>query len=163
MKTNGITGMEGAGNWRWPRLLSMIWVFPCSTENVWSCAKQVFMMMVLMKMGSILVMIFTSSTCVTLQTFHGCGSTSFGRIEALSRHLNDTTKQSMKIVSITDIFPSSWRSIKNYSSSSLNLVSTLNFNLIFIVLKVSVLSCFLGSFITFLVQDLESGFGTGWS
>ena len=71
MKRRGITGMDGAGTLKEPSLRFM--TFPCWTENVCSCAKQVFIIMVLANMGNILVTIFTSSTCVTVQIFHGWG------------------------------------------------------------------------------------------
>lgn len=52
----------------------------------------VFSMMVLAKIGIILVRILTSSTCVTVQTFHGVGSVFGGRIAALSSHLSSNDK-----------------------------------------------------------------------
>lgn len=62
-------------------------MLPCCTENVWSCARQVFIMMVLPKMGNILVRTLTSSTWVTVQTVHGLGSEFGWRMAALSRDL----------------------------------------------------------------------------
>lgn len=48
----------------------------------------VLRMMVLAMMGTILARIFTSSTCVVVQTFHEDGCVFGGRIAALSNHLN---------------------------------------------------------------------------
>ncbi|WVZ10696.1 hypothetical protein V8G54_015226 [Vigna mungo] len=85
MNTKGIMGMEAAG------MLSLpMYVFirvPCWMEKVCNWAKHVFMMMVLRRIGIILVRIFTSSTCVTVQTFHFFASTPSGRTAALSRTL----------------------------------------------------------------------------
>lgn len=60
---------------------------PCCTEKVWSWARQVFIMMVLARMGIILVRTFTSSTWVAVHTFHGSGSAPLGKTAALSRNL----------------------------------------------------------------------------
>jgi hypothetical protein len=80
-----MTGIDDAGTVNEPSLRFI--VFPCCTENVWSCAKQVFMIIVLATIGNILVRIFTSSTCVTVHTFHGCGFMFSWRIAALSKNL----------------------------------------------------------------------------
>lgn len=86
MKMRGMTGTDGAGTSKLPKWRSMD-LFPCWTEKVWSCAKQVFIMMVLNRMGSILVRTLTSSTCVTVQTFHGSALVSLPSMAALSRQL----------------------------------------------------------------------------
>jgi len=94
MNTNGIMGMEAAG------MLSLpMYVFikvPCWMEKVCNWAKHVFMMMVLRRIGIILVRIFTSSTCATVQTFHFLASMPSGRTAALSRTLF-VNKTSIKI------------------------------------------------------------------
>lgn len=77
--------MDGAGTVKEPSFRFI--TFPCWTENVWSCAKQVFIIMVLASIGNILVRIFTSSTCVTVQTFHCCDLMFSWRMLALSRNL----------------------------------------------------------------------------
>ncbi|KAM2406108.1 hypothetical protein ACFXTH_033247 [Malus domestica] len=85
MKRRGMTGIDGAGTLMEPKWRSMM--LPCWTENVWSCAKQVFIMMVLKRIGNILVRTFTSSTCVTVQAFHGSGLEPLPSMAALSRQL----------------------------------------------------------------------------
>ena len=90
MKRRGITGIEEVGTLIEPRWGSM--AAPCVIENVCSCARQVFMRIVLAKIGIILVRIFTSSTCVTVQTLHGAATAeSLGIMAALSRHLQVNT------------------------------------------------------------------------
>lgn len=94
MNTNGIMGMEAAGMFSLP-----MYVFikvPCWMEKVCNWAKDVFMMMVLRRIGIILVRIFTSSTCVTVQTFHLLASIPSGRTAALSRTLSVHKITSMK-------------------------------------------------------------------
>jgi hypothetical protein len=95
MKTRGITGIDGVGIVLVPRCASM--VTPCCTENVCSCAILVFIKIVLAMMGIILIIIFTSSTWVTVQTFQGCGSVPSLRIAALSSNLF-RRKQSTAII-----------------------------------------------------------------
>lgn len=66
-------GRDAGGIWVW-RVMRVSMVEPCWTENVWSCAKHVLMMMALQKIGSMPRMIFAFSTWVTLQSFHGLGA-----------------------------------------------------------------------------------------
>lgn len=86
MKTRGITGIEGGGIFHEPNWGSM--KYPWSTEKVCSCAKHVFIMMVLAMIGSIRISILTSSTCVTVQILPDLGIVSSLRTAALSRNLD---------------------------------------------------------------------------
>lgn len=85
MNTKGITGIEATGTWKLPSLVFMM--VPCWTEKVCNWAWHVFMRVVLRRIGIILVRIFTSSTCVTVQTFHFLGIMPLGRTAALSKNL----------------------------------------------------------------------------
>ena len=85
MNTSGITGIEAAGMLKVP--MNVFIKVPCWIEKVCSCAKHVFMSIVLRRIGIILVRIFTSSTCVTVHTLHFIASVPLDRVAALSRTL----------------------------------------------------------------------------
>lgn len=91
MKRRGITGRDGVGTLKPKRLGSM--VTPCWMEKVWSWARHVFIKMVLKIIGSILIMILVSSTCVTVHISHGPSMADDGpssglfTIAALSKNL----------------------------------------------------------------------------
>lgn len=86
MNTRGITGIEADGTSKSPMRVSMR--VPCWIERVCNWAKHVFMRIVLRRIGIILVKTFTSSTCVTVQTFHfPAPFVPLGRTAALSSNL----------------------------------------------------------------------------
>lgn len=89
------TVREPAGIWKAPNDLSM--VDACSTEKVIIWAYAVQKIMVVAHIGSSLIIIFTSSTLVTEQSFQGLGAefTDFSKspsakIAALSRKLSES-------------------------------------------------------------------------
>ena len=85
MKTKGITGIEADGNFRDPMRVFM--EYPWRTEYVCNCAEHVFIVTVLRSIGSILMRILNSSTCVTVHTFQGSGVSPSWTVAALFRNL----------------------------------------------------------------------------
>lgn len=78
----------------WKEFVSHVFMeAPCWTENVWSCAKMVLKIIVQANMGITESIIFTCSTCFTVQSFHGLSSlidpnlSSSLLMQALSRNL----------------------------------------------------------------------------